>query len=389
MFKKLVQAAIQSKRDKNLVLFMGRAQGHFIDNVKYAFLHCSKTIKNMDCWFLSFSKKEAQTLKENRLKAISREESGAYELMLNAGLLVSDDFGWKEDPVTWALLHPVKAVQLWHGIPLKAIGFPEISSGVNMNPEKASKIELYYSGYELVISTSKYFTKHAFSRCFKSKHFLECGYPRNDVLLRPTLTKSDMINVDTELYAELVKHRKSGGKVVFYIPTFRDNGRNPFSKNTLIFKNLDEYAKNNNILFILKMHPYLNKIPVVLPKTIKMVNSQSDVYPLLRESDALITDYSSVYFDYLLLDKPIVFYPFDINEYKTQNRAMLFNYNKMTPGPKVYNEINLYEILNVMLFQDKDPYLLHRQKMKYLAFDQIDYKSSDRFIKFLNDIYKV
>jgi len=59
-----------------------------------------------------------------------------------------------------------------------------------------------------------------------------------------------------------------------------------------------------------------------------------DIYPLLKETAVLITDYSSIFFDYLLLDRPIVFAPFDIQQYVTVERGLFYDYDQVTPGPK-------------------------------------------------------
>ena len=382
MIKKIIHATIQSKRYNKIVLFMGRAQGHFIDNVKYAFLYCAQNIPELNCIFLSFHSSEARNLKKHGLPAVSLTDRGAHELMLKTGMVVCDDFGWKKDPIASTLLHPAKVIQLWHGIPLKAIGFPEIESQVNMNPEKAEKLESYYSGYRAVVSTSKYFTRNAFSRCFKSEEYVECGYPRNDILLRP-MTKTDMINVDQALYTELIRHRKTGGKAVMYMPTFRDTGGDPFSDRALHIPELDEFAQKNNLYFIIKMHPYLTINNIELPTRVKLIDAQSDAYPMLRQCDILITDYSSVYFDFLLLDRPIIFYPYDYQEYVTQNRELLFDYDKMTPGIRVKNEQELMNSLKKILADEHDDYAEERNSLANLAFDHIDEKAAKRFGKFI------
>lgn len=382
MLDKLSRIALQSTRKNSLVLFMGRAQGHFIDNVKYAFLYCSQNIQDLSCVFLSFHPSETKNLKDNGLPAVSLTDRGAHELMLKTGMVVCDDFGWKKDPIASILLHPAKVIQLWHGIPLKAIGFPEIESQVNMNPAKAEKLKSYYSGYQAVVSTSKYFTRNAFSRCFKSQEYVECGYPRNDILLRP-MTKPDMINVDQALYTELIRHRKTGGKVVMYMPTFRDTGGDPFSDRALHIPELDEFAQKHNLYFLIKMHPYLTINSVELPARVKIIDAQSDAYPILRQCDILVTDYSSIYFDFLLLDRPIIFYPYDYQEYVTQNRELLFDYDKMTPGMRVKNEQELMDTLKQILDDEHDDYAEERNSLANLAFEHKDGKAAKRFGEFI------
>ena len=68
---------------------------------------------------------------------------------------------------------------------------------------------------------------------------------------------------------------------------------------------------------------------------------QLDIYPLLKHTDMMITDYSSIYFDYLLLDKPIIFYPYDFEQYTKDDRNLLFDYESMTPGPHCQDQTSL------------------------------------------------
>ncbi|CDG65347.1 MAG: hypothetical protein PWQ15_982 [Methanobacterium sp.] len=71
-----------------------------------------------------------------------------------------------------------------------------------------------------------------------------------------------------------------------------------------------------------------------------------DVYKILPFTDYLITDYSSVYFDYMLLNKPIIFAPFDIDDYIKNDREFYYNYNDVTPGPKAYNWKEVLKYIN-------------------------------------------
>jgi CDP-glycerol glycerophosphotransferase (TagB/SpsB family) len=77
-----------------------------------------------------------------------------------------------------------------------------------------------------------------------------------------------------------------------------------------------------------------------------------DIYPLLRESAVLITDYSSVYFDYLLLDRPIIFAPFDLQLYTTAERELFYDYDQVTPGPKAKDWPDVLRLLREAMQND-------------------------------------
>ena len=348
-----------------------------MDNVKYFFLHCVKNQPELECHFMAFDKKEADILREQGLPATWVNHPDSADLMARTGIVVSDDFNWKDQEFLWALLSNAKTIQLWHGIPLKAIGFPEINSTVNMTPEKAEHLSFAYSGYDAVVSTSPFFTEKAFGQAFKAKEFVESGYPRNDVFKRRP-TKFDMINTDREMYGELVKFRKMGGKTIFFMPTFRDTGGGPFENGAIDMMRMSEFCKKNNLMFVCKFHPYLTLGNVTLPDNIRLVDSKSDAYPLLPLCDLLLTDYSSVYFDFLLVDNPMVFYPYDLKEYISKNRELLFDYDSMTPGKKVMTEDELYTAFEDIMLKNIDDFVDVRQKLRDLSFSNADGQAAKR-----------
>jgi CDP-glycerol glycerophosphotransferase (TagB/SpsB family) len=113
------------------------------------------------------------------------------------------------------------------------------------------------------------------------------------------------------------------------------------------------------------------------------VSAESDIYPLLREVDILITDYSSIYFDYLLLDRPVIFYPYDLLSYVADDRNLLFDYEAMTPGPKAFDFESLLSTLSGILQDEKDEWKADRRRVLDLAFDDHDCFSTQRILDVL------
>ncbi len=187
-----------------------------------------------------------------------------------------------------------------------------------------------------------------------------------------------MINTDREMYGELVKFRKMGGKTIFFMPTFRDTGGGPFENGAIDMMRMSEFCKKNNLMFVCKFHPYLTLGNVTLPDNIRLVDSKSDAYPLLPLCDLLLTDYSSVYFDFLLVDNPMVFYPYDLKEYISKNRELLFDYDSMTPGKKVMTEDELYTAFEDIMLKNIDDFVDVRQKLRDLSFSNADGQAAKR-----------
>ena len=131
---------------------------------------------------------------------------------------------------------------------------------------------------------------------------------------------------------------------ITYLPTFRDNIGDKidlFSDFNFDIEKWNEILCKNKIVLNIKMHP-VNKPKDELIEKYKSLNSISfmeevDVAEILPNTDILITDYSSVFFDFLLTNRPIIFAPFDYEKYITKDRELYYDYDEVTPGPKCKN----------------------------------------------------
>lgn len=377
----LLQIGALTPVDKNSVLFIGRAAGRLIDNVKYAFLEACRNDYGFSPLFLtSFSEEYAALRKAGLPVAMFPKD---LRKVAAASVVVSDDFWWKSSPV-YALLHERKTLQLWHGIPLKSIGFCETASKVNMDEEKGKYLEFMYSGYDTVLSTSGYVSEHIFSRVFKCRHFLDAGYPRNDVLLRKA-DALDMLGSSPELLGRIRAHKRSGGKVAVYMPTFRDTGGDIFSDGAIDAGRLDRLCKKHNLLLILKFHPYVQlEIGSNFTNFVAM-ESGLDIYPLLGQADFLITDYSSVYFDFLLLNRPIHFYVYDLEKYVTKDREFMLDFDAVAPGVRSYNQEEFFDSIEQLLSSGDDGFEKSRKELCANLFDYNDSSSAARVCEYIKD----
>ncbi len=377
-FEQLLTLGAASTRRSDLVVFVGHNQGALIDNVKYLFLHAAEHDYGFEPVFLTRLPGEYRLLKDRGLP-VGRIDS-SVKTLTSAAMLVMDDLPVME---AYCLGIGAKKLQLWHGIPLKKIGFPEIDSGVNMPEDKAEYLRFGYSSCETVLSTSPWVTETLFSKVFKAREFIELGYPRNDVLLRP-LEKDDLLNADTECYAALRRHKRNGGKVVVYMPTWRDTGLNFLDENgqfVLDPRKLGDFSARHNVLFVLKLHPYMDdRLLGDLPGVIRYA-SRRDIYPALPLADALITDYSSIYFDYLLLDRPIVFFAYDLPRYLSRDREMFFPFAEMTPGPVATTQADALEALRTILEDGRDSHAVAREELRARLFAHRDAGSAERICR--------
>src|SRR5690606_26857582 len=159
--------------------------------------------------------------------------------------------------------------------------------------------------WDYFISPNPYSTS-IFRRAFRyDGNILETGYPRNDILIR----KPDTIVKKVKYYYSIPNDKK----VILFAPTFRDWDANSFQKTYNDIRLLSKQVDSDTII-LLRLHYLLsNKMSkMVLPENVINASEYEDIQELYLISDVLITDYSSVMFDYALLGRPMIFYCYDL-----------------------------------------------------------------------------
>lgn len=221
------------------------------------------------------------------------------------------------------------------------------------------------------------------------------GLPRNDELFIVDDTKEKLGLLDYK-------------KIIIWLPTFKhhkNKDRNDYNNNKISqdisllnesdLKFTNNFLKKSNMILLIKFHP-MQDLSFVKMKKYSNIRCISDndlrrknilLYRLLNVSDALITDFSSVYIDYLLLNRPIGFELIDIDKYK-KGRGFLFkNPLKYMPGFKIHNKDELISFLEKISKGD-DEFESERKKLLNLVHKYQDGKSSQRILKELNLIEK-
>lgn len=268
-------------------------------------------------------------------------------------------------------------IQTWHGTPLKKMLF-DIDHVHGRDEGYVERVSHAVQNWDYLISPSPYATK-AFRSAFRYKgEVLETGYPRNDLFYLP----------NREEIAKQVHDRlnlPAGKKVILYAPTFRDNQTN--EKNKFVFDVDLDFEKMKETLgdeyvLLLRMHVVVKnkiKIPEEYRDFVFNVSSYPDIQELYLVSDILITDYSSVMFDFANLRRPILFYTYDLELYRDQLRGFYMDFEEEAPGPflRTTEEV-IHAILHVEEMQ-------HRYKKRYDNFyDKYcgleDGKASERIV---------
>ncbi len=278
------------------------------------------------------------------------------------------------------------SVNYWHGTPLKKI---------NGMMEKLG--DYRYDFFTFITAAAPRFCS-VFAQAFgcREDQVLINGHPRNDDLFR-----------ESDALARFGVSRERFRKIFLWMPTYRKSrdgfirdgrrfsdrtGDIPLMESVEDLEGLEEFLKEQNSYLFLKIHPAqdLSKLDPVLREfehicfltNEDMRREGVPLYSLVREADALITDYSSVYFDYLLLDRPIAFILADLDSYEEQRGFVVPNPLDYMPGPKIYEKEELFAFMREVL-EGEDHYKEERAQVN----DQVNYyqdgKNCERLLQMI------
>jgi CDP-glycerol glycerophosphotransferase len=253
-------------------------------------------------------------------------------------------------------------LQTWHGTPLKRM-LHDLQTIHGRDGGYVERVTEAARQWSVLASPSPYATSAMRSAFRYSGDVVEQGYPRNDVFFRP----------DADDVARRVRRKLGigpGATVVLYAPTFRDDqpaGANRFS--FALPLDLERFTRElpDDVVLLLRMHVLIRggaPVPDELASRVVDVSSYPEIQELYLASDVLVTDYSSVFFDYAALRRPMVFYAYDLEAYRDNLRGFYLDYLTDLPGPVVRTEGELYETLRDL------PDVVERFGERYDAFLQ-------------------
>ena len=316
----------QIRPDSHIWLFSSTDNSHYNYNSRYLFEYVKENLPEITPLFVINDSELRNSLssKYGKQYFIETESIQGIRQALSAGVW----FTSAGLPAYGIGLHKKRLIiNLWHGVPLKKIAL--------LDPilNKAGRIylkKIFSENYTCILTTShELIPLMARSFAVSEDKIKVWGQPRNDGLFQ----KNDCREILGQLFPDLPEYTKT----VLYAPTFRDYGQvQLFPFKDFDQEQLEAFLEEKNMLLFIRTHvaeqgsaaPYLGK-------RIRFLGNEQaeDVTGILNIFDCLITDYSSIYIDYLLTDKPMIFLPYDRQQY-LDGRGMNFDYDDVTPGPK-------------------------------------------------------
>ncbi|MCZ3367106.1 MULTISPECIES: CDP-glycerol glycerophosphotransferase family protein [Methanobacterium] len=308
------------------------------------------------------------------IKSLSIMEMINYVNILSTSkVILLDDF--MPSIHTFDLKDDITLIQLWHAVgAFKTFGFSRI--GKEGGPQQFSP---NHRSYDRAIVSSKEISKfYAEGFGLSNEKVVATGVPRTDVFFDEEYRKK----VESSFYMEYP--HLVDKKIILFAPTFRGDGKQDahYPMDLFNLKQIHE-AIGGEYVVIVKHHPFVTekmKIPPEYKNFIMDLSKNSEINDLLFVSDLVITDYSSVIFESSLLNVPMLFYAYDLEEY-IDSRDFYYEFETFVPGKIVFNQ---EQVINAILNEDFEMEKISKFKNRF--FDHLDGRSTERVVDM---IYKI
>lgn len=300
------------RKDDNIVL-LGSGFDRFTDNSKYLFLYLSENCPRTKPYYVVAAPGEYLDLKEQKLAVVLKGSLDNFRLALKCGHVfvthnVEDIF-----PV---LRRDAVVVNLWHGTPLKKIGYDSIVEQRWIRRKRLALRKIPYDIWSYVVVAHESLCRRFMGSFGKKREaLLPFGLPRNDLLFQVKEDRSLQQKYKLKVTASYGLAPDS--ELILYLPTFRPY-RQDNSAFLALFQAFAKSRAGSKKVLLVRLHPHDLKSldPRAFGPNVICAGSYCDTQELLAASDLMITDYSSVAFDYAILERPIFLFPYDYAQYQ-------------------------------------------------------------------------
>lgn len=330
------------------VLAFGSYRGAFNDNTKYLFIYASEHLKSCTVVWLSSKRSTVQQVRSLGLNAYTVFSPQGVYYALRSGYWFVNSY---TSDIIFCLAGRAKVVNLWHGVPMKRIEFGITQGELAKRYVDRDFWEVFFHPAcfrrpDYLLSTSVYMDD-VFAEAFRidKLHCLHAGYPRNELLLATAeCVQSHIDRYESDATKQLVAKLRQFDKVYVYMPTWRDAQLDCFAPG-FDLGHLNACLRLHNSCMLMKPHSNTRIDGKVAYDNLLFVDGGVDMYCVLPFTDVLITDYSSVLYDYLIMpDKQVVLFHYDYEEY-VRSREFSFPMESHIAGKRVYTFDQLLETI--------------------------------------------
>ncbi|MHA1988028.1 MAG: CDP-glycerol glycerophosphotransferase family protein [Promethearchaeota archaeon] len=373
---KKISKFFKSKVDDRLIVMGGYGGGSYLGNTKYLFEFLNKHSDYNLVW-ITKSHDVVNEVRKKGYQAIYSYDLEAIRLLRKAKFIFITHGYVDVLPIEFS--SDTKIIFTWHGTPIKIVNRNLENSYIYSKWAEFFHIKLKYEEFvDYMLTPTRDKQEHQIlSKAFKisPKKILAVGYPKLDYLHDKS---KDFISNLKKSY----KIIESFDQVILFCPTYRESFILDFPFKSEQLRKLNNFLKKTNSLFLIKAHMLVKNINFRSYENIKVTSKEANIEELYLISDILITDYSSTMLDFSLLNRPILLYPYDLQEYLNEV-GLYYKLEDIAPGPIFSNVDDLINGIKNISTIEKD--FEEKRNLTRDKFNKFrDGKSTERLLNFLN-----
>lgn len=345
-------------KNKKLILFSAWFGEDYIDNSKYLFEYMLKHNNTYQLFWYTKNKELYNSLKDKGIPVLYANSIRAIWLQCRAIMFVATV---QTSDFNYFFYNKCFFIDLGHGFPGKPVG-------VTLGKDWTDWFHYCRKGIKFFETTASKFAADRLHDWYEVdyKNCIFSNKPRIDVFYDKEMREGINLNVETI---------KGNRRLISYLPTHRDCGKTKIDiDHNFDLETIQRLCEESNSVFLIKKHFYhrnektdLSKYPNIFDLTGEKVDTQV----LLAQTDVLITDFSSCFNDFLVLDRPIIFYAFDYESYLKNERDYYWKYDRISAGYTTKSKEQFNEALSSVVKDWEDT--LHkegRKEMRKVYFDE-------------------
>ncbi len=388
----LLSRISQKIAKKRRICFVSHAGFNGHNKYVYLYLFENKELFNLDVCWLTIHSEEVLLLNEKGFDVLLLDDTpktADYLLQTDIAIYTTTEPFYPYQ----ACLDGAIRIQLWHGIPAKEVGYNSALNWSNFN-------DFAYFSYQtilcdFVIAESEN-VKNAYEFAFPKANIIALGSCRSDILVdENNLEEHHLIGLDSSNIIKIEEFKKAGLEIILYAPTYRESNQNIDLFLLELMKLISLFEKKDDAILVIKPHSCF--VPVTnieieifnnLNSKVIFIESWEDIYPYLKLSDTLITDYSSVYYDFLVTNRGIVFLQPDQEEYITNRSIQYYEIEQnIKAGPSIKY---VHDLIDAIELTDSAEYKENRKLLAdYFHLSPYSGNTTEKVGNFIHSLIRV
>lgn len=382
------------KKDPNLWVFSGFCKRSYMDNSKYFYEYVVQHHPEIQAVWLTNNPEVYQMLQEEGKPVAMMRSRQGRKLMARASIAVTDHFRMSDYDLFSGINHKTKIVQLWHGVGLKSIGdlkntdVPGVQFSTDILPQPGD------GTWTKLMKKIRYF-RHAYYReLFEEYFMLVCpGQERIEQIAKPWHIPVENCFISghpRNIYLHQ-NHTKPQKFRVLYAPTYRWDAS---KERELVQKIVDagqliqEKMEQVDGELTIRLHPHtwrnytsvLNDLEREYSRIV--IDKEKDIYQTLGEYSVIISDYSSIAYEFVLLDRPVVFFNYDYEDFIRHEVGLNYDYQEYSPGAHTKTwEATLDAVLEYRVNPEKDGAWRRKVRDEFYDMSANDENNSERIVQ--------